>query len=164
MDMALSPSASTTDGNITTSLVPTYWDTLPDAIVDTITFGTPIGSARIAGVAIEVPPEPPTDIMPSNLPCAYSSGISFSAPRLMTSVAKARSLLELISSMLTPTDAATSAFDTSGANRGSKAPVCMHSVSSPCSRTSFLINSNSVPLVSNVPIIAIVFIQQPPSL
>ena len=38
------------------SLVPTYWDTFPDAIVDTITLGTPIGSARIAGVAMDVPP------------------------------------------------------------------------------------------------------------
>ena len=38
--------------------------TLPDATVDTITLGTPTGRARIAGVIIAVPPDPPIPTMP----------------------------------------------------------------------------------------------------
>ena len=36
----------------------------PDAIVETMTFGSPTGSARIACVASVVPPEPPAEIRP----------------------------------------------------------------------------------------------------
>ena len=32
----------------------------PEAIVETISFGTPTGSARIASAAIAVPPDPPS--------------------------------------------------------------------------------------------------------
>ena len=40
---------------------------LPDATVEIISFGTPTGSARIAGVANAVAPEPPAEIRPSSL-------------------------------------------------------------------------------------------------
>jgi hypothetical protein len=46
------------------SLGPTYGRVSPEAIVDTITFGNPIGSARIARVTSVVPPEPPAPIRP----------------------------------------------------------------------------------------------------
>ena len=119
MEISLRPSASTTEGNMTTSLVPTYWETLPEAMVETITLGTPMGSARMAGVARLVPPEPPTEMMPSNFPSAKSCGTSFSAPRDMTSVARARSCFWAMTAMSSPTAAATSAFETSGAKYGS---------------------------------------------
>ena len=67
-DTLLSPATSTIDGIIMISLVPTYCETFPDAIVETMTFGTPIGNARIAGVTREVPPDPPNEMIPSNLP------------------------------------------------------------------------------------------------
>ena len=47
------------------SLGPTYGATFPDATVDTISFGTPTGSARIAGVTSAVPPDPPSPISPA---------------------------------------------------------------------------------------------------
>ena len=54
------PAMSTTEYIIVTSTAPTYGRVSPDAIVETISFGTPTGSARIACVAIAVPPEPPS--------------------------------------------------------------------------------------------------------
>ena len=58
------------EGYIKISLVPTYIDTSPAATVETITLGTPTGSALMPGVTIEVPPLPPKEITPSNLPSA----------------------------------------------------------------------------------------------
>ena len=49
---------------IAMSAGPTYGATLPDATVETITFGRPTGSARIPGVMIAVPPDPPMPMMP----------------------------------------------------------------------------------------------------
>ena len=58
------PCTSVTEYIMQMSLGPTYGRVSPEAIVDTITFGTPIGSARIACVASVVPPEPPAEIRP----------------------------------------------------------------------------------------------------
>ena len=80
VDMEFNPDTSTIDGIIIISLVPTYCWTFPDATVDTITFGTPIGKALIPGVTKDVPPVPPREIIPSNFPSAYSLGINFSIP------------------------------------------------------------------------------------
>src|SRR3954469_25666517 len=44
------PRISVTEGNITMSLMPTHGATLPEAIVETITFGNPYGSERITAV------------------------------------------------------------------------------------------------------------------
>ena len=49
---------------IAMSAGPTYGATLPDATVETITFGRPTGRARIPGVMIAVPPDPPMPMMP----------------------------------------------------------------------------------------------------
>ena len=158
LEMSFKPSTSTMDGTIIRSLVPTYWETLPDAIVEIIIFGTPIGRARIAGAAMDVPPEPPAEITPSNFPAAYSSGSSFFSPRDSTSVAIARSFFATISLMSAPTAAAISALETSASNAGSKTPVLMQNVPSPRASIRLLINPNSFPFVSSVPITAIVFI------
>ena len=59
-EIRLMPAMSTTEYIIVTSLAPTYGRVSPEATVETISFGTPTGSARIACVAIDVPPEPPS--------------------------------------------------------------------------------------------------------
>ena len=59
---------STTEYISVMSLTSTYGAVLPDAIVDTITFGTPTGSVRIAAVIIVVPPPPPRPSTPSKRP------------------------------------------------------------------------------------------------
>ena len=62
----LTPEMSTTEYIIVTSTAPTYGRVSPDATVETSSFGTPTGSARIAGAAIDEPPEPPSARIPSN--------------------------------------------------------------------------------------------------
>ena len=161
LEISLRPSASTTEGIMMMSLVPTYWATLPEAMVETITLGTPTGRARMAGVAREVPPLPPMERMPSSLPRAKSSGTSFSAPRAITSMASPRSFLAASAARSTPTAAATSALLTSGVNRGSKTPVWMQRVWRPAASIRSLMYLNSFPLVSNVPRIAMVFMYSP---
>ena len=59
-EIRLIPETSTMLGNITMSLTPTYWAVLPLASVETINFGNPTAKARIADVAIAVPPRRPT--------------------------------------------------------------------------------------------------------
>ena len=63
-EMRLMPDTSVTEYIMQMSDGPTYGRTSPDATVDTITFGTPIGSRRIACVASAVPPEPPAETRP----------------------------------------------------------------------------------------------------
>ena len=58
-DTWLMPAMSTTEYIIVTSTAPTYGRVSPEASVETISFGTPTGSSRMACVAIEEPPEPP---------------------------------------------------------------------------------------------------------
>ena len=48
-------------GELTSLLV----DRFPDATVETMTFGTPTGSACMAAVAMAVLPEPPAEMIPS---------------------------------------------------------------------------------------------------
>jgi hypothetical protein len=60
---------STTEYIIVTSTAPTYGRVSPDATVETISFGTPTGRARIAVVATDVPPEPPS----ARTPCKRTS-------------------------------------------------------------------------------------------
>jgi hypothetical protein len=63
--MALRPAMSVTACIIVMSVGPTKPATLPEARVETISFGTPTGSARIASVTMAVLPEPPR---PSSAP------------------------------------------------------------------------------------------------
>ena len=53
--MRLSPATSVIEYIMAMSAAPTYGATLPEATVDTITLGTPTGSACIAGVIKRCP-------------------------------------------------------------------------------------------------------------
>ena len=64
----LTPEMSTTEYIIVTSTAPTYGRVSPEATVETSSFGTPTGSARIARAAIDEPPEPPSARIPSSRP------------------------------------------------------------------------------------------------
>ena len=68
--MRLSPTMSTIELIITTSLSPTNARTSPEASVLSMTFGTPKGRARMAAVPMVVPAEPPMDSTPSISPWA----------------------------------------------------------------------------------------------
>ena len=65
LEMRLSPWISVTEYIIMMSDEPTYSATSPDATVEIITLGIPIGSVRIAGVARAVPPEPAAEMIPA---------------------------------------------------------------------------------------------------
>ena len=102
-------------------------------MVDTMTLGTPMGSLRMPAVAMAVPPEPPMENTPSKRPFAYSVGRSFSTPRVMVSVAKARSFFSTMVDISMSTAAATSVLGTSGMVCGSKTPQWMVRVLTPSS-------------------------------
>ena len=65
---------STTEYISVTSLTSTYGAVLPEAIVETMTFGTPTGSVRIAAATIVVPPPPPRPRTPSKRPSRVPRG------------------------------------------------------------------------------------------
>ncbi len=78
--MRLIPEMSTTEFIIKMSDEPMKCPTEPEASVLTITFGTPIGSARIAAVAIVVPADPPRPKTPVSFPSACQHETSAAAP------------------------------------------------------------------------------------
>ena len=63
-EMRLMPEMSTILGKRTMSLDPMYWDVLPLARVETMTFGKPSGRACMAVAAMDVPPPPPSEMTP----------------------------------------------------------------------------------------------------
>ena len=63
-EMRLMPETSVTAYIMQMSAGPTYGLTSPEATVDTMTFGTPMGRRRMAAVASAVPPDPPAEMMP----------------------------------------------------------------------------------------------------
>ena len=85
------PAMSTTEYIIVTSTEPTYGLVSPDATVETISFGTPIGSCRIAWVTSAEPPEPPSPPIASSRPSAWSRFTTSAAPRAIVSTAAPRS-------------------------------------------------------------------------
>ena len=64
-EIRLRPAMSTTEYIIVMSLVSTNGETSPEARVDTMTLGTPTGSARIAVVPIVVLADPPAASTPA---------------------------------------------------------------------------------------------------
>ena len=76
----LMPATSTTEAASSMSLAPTIGRVSPAAIVETISLGTPTGSARMASAAIDVLPEPPAASTPSQRPSAYSRSTTAVAP------------------------------------------------------------------------------------
>jgi len=92
-EMELRPATSTTEGTMVTSEQPTYGETSPLAMVVTITFGKPTGSACIAGVIKAVPPEPPSPMIPSKEPLVtYSHRARDMAPTASPRSAKSSTL------------------------------------------------------------------------
>ena len=87
----LTPEMSTTEYIIVTSTAPTYGRVSPEASVETISFGTPTGSARIARVAIDEPPEPPSARIAVEPPSACRPRTTASAPAAIASTAAPRS-------------------------------------------------------------------------
>ena len=71
-DSRLSPAMSTIGYSMAMSFVPTNGRVSPDASVETISFGKPAGSDRIAVVPMVVPAEPPREIRPWILPSSKS--------------------------------------------------------------------------------------------
>jgi hypothetical protein len=129
------PAMSTTEYIIVTSTEPTYGLVSPDATVETMSFGTPIGSSRIAWVTRAEPPEPPRPPIASSRPSAWSRFTISAAPRAIVSIAAPRSPAEARASASAPTAAATSSRVTSGAASGSPTiPASTSRTSTPCSR------------------------------
>lgn len=102
-------------------------------MVETMSFGTPMGSSLMAAVAMDVPPDPPMENTPSNLPLAYRLGRSFARPLAMVAVAKARSFFSTTTDMSMSTVCAISWLDISGEKVASNTPQWMVSVSTPAS-------------------------------
>jgi hypothetical protein len=90
---------------------PTYWLTSPDATVETISFGTPTGSARIAGATMAVPPEPPAESTPAMPLC--------------------RAIQRWKASVMPATDWPRSPVNTPDAPRGWKAAIWCAGISAP---------------------------------
>ena len=80
-EIRLIPAMSTTEYIIAMSTEPMYGRVSPDATVETSSFGTPTGSARMAWAMIVELPEPPSPRMPSSLPSACSRSTTSAAPR-----------------------------------------------------------------------------------
>jgi hypothetical protein len=83
----LMPAMSTTEYIIVMSTAPTYGRVSPDASVETISFGTPTGRARMAVVTIDDPPDPPRPSTPSRRPSACRRRSNAAAPLPMAVVA-----------------------------------------------------------------------------
>ena len=118
-EIRLIPAMSTTEYIIVTSVEPTYELVSPEATVETISFGTPTGSRRIASVASAVPPVPPSAPIASNRPSACSRDTISAAPRPIASIAAARSPAAASTCTSAPAAAATSWRVTSGSVSGS---------------------------------------------
>ena len=114
----LMPATSTTEAASSMSLAPTIGRVSPAAIVDTISLGTPTGSARMASAAIEVLPDPPAASTPSQRPSAYSRSTTAVAPRAIASTAWPRSPAARSASTSAPAAAPTSSRVTSGSTSG----------------------------------------------
>ncbi|NBE52531.1 hypothetical protein GUY60_14065 [Streptomyces sp. YC537] len=146
------PAMSTTLCIIVRSAEPTYGDTSPAAIEDTINFGMPSGSSRIARLAIDVPPLPPTARTPCTRPSACSRTTTSAAPRAIAVTATPRSPVARSRSRSSPAARATSARGMSAGISGSPAtPVSTTTTRTAYRRSRSRSQRYSSPLVSSVP-------------
>src|SRR5438128_5079040 len=150
-EIRLIPAMSTTEYIIVTSTAPTYGRVSPEATVETISFGTPTGSCRIAWVTIEEPPEPPSPSTASRRPSPYSCFTTSAAPAPIAVTAPPRSPAAASCATAAPPARATSSRETSGSTCGSLTPASTSTTSTPCSRTRSRRNAYSLPFVSSVP-------------
>ena len=123
----LIPAMSTTEYVIVTSTAPTYGRVSPEASVETISFGTPTGSARIARVAIAEPPEPPSARIAVEPAFGVQPPHHVSAAARPSPRRRRRELAVLAR--------ATSPRGTSGSTDGSFTPTSTSRTSTPCSRS-----------------------------
>ena len=148
----LTPAMSTTEYIIVTSTAPTYGRVSPEATVETISFGTPIGSSRIACVTSADPPDPPSPPIASRRPSAWRRLTISAAPRAMAAIAAPRSPAAASAAASAPAAAATSSRVTSGVASGSPTiPASTSTTCAPCSRIRSARNAYSFPFVSRVP-------------
>ena len=148
----LMPATSTTEAASSMSLAPTIGRVSPAAMVDTISLGTPTGSARMASAAIEVLPDPPAARTPSQRPSAYSRSTTAVAPRAMASTAWPRSPAARSASTSAPAAAPTSSRVTSGSTSGGPMiPASTRIVRTPSACRRSRRNAYSRPFVSSVP-------------
>ena len=121
-------------------------------------FGTPTGTACIAVVPMVVPAEPPSEMIPSISPAACFSATSAAAPCAIIVTLFPRSPSSLSACKDEPAACATSSAEISGVNCGSpNIPVLITHVETPLDSICALINENSMPFVSIVPTMHIVF-------
>src|SRR6478672_7640387 len=128
-----------------------YGRVSPEATVETISLGTPTGSARAAAAPIEEFPEPPTQRKPSSRPSACRRRTTSAAPRHIASTAAPRSPAARSAARSAPAARATSSCPTSASICGSKTPASTSSTSTPCSRSRSRRYPYSAPFVSSVP-------------
>src|SRR4051812_30204483 len=146
------PLMSTMVGIIAMSFTPTKPRTSPLASVDTMTFGIPSGSARIAAVPIDVPAPPPIAIMASSSPRSSNRCTMTLAPRLIAVTARPRSASETSAASDAPPAVATSSRVMKGVNAGwPRTPTSTTSTLWPRSSICFARKRTSSPLVSSAP-------------
>ena len=123
---------STIGYSMAMSFVPTNGRVSPDASVETISFGKPAGSDRIAVVPMVVPAEPPREIRPWILPSSKSRRTTTAAPSAMAAMLLPRSRAASRSSSFCPAAVATSPREMSDVKAGaSSTPQSITSVASP---------------------------------
>ena len=152
-EMELTPATSATEAISVRSVAPMYSVVSPAATVDTMSLGTPTGSARIAAVAIAVLPLPPAASTPLQRPSARSRRTSAAAASAIAVTAAPRSRPSASAARSTPASAATASRPISGsAPCGSKVPTSTSSGRTPAARRRSTRKAHSAPLVSSVPI------------
>ena len=147
-EMRLRPATSVTEYIMAMSEGPTYGATFDDATVDTISFGTPTGSARMAGVTSAVPPDPPAPMMPASSP-AWATTYLVSASDI-AATASPRSD-DRTASAPSGWCAATSSGVTSAVDTCPVVPTSTKIASVPAARMTSVMYSSSACLVSPVP-------------
>ncbi len=113
LDMRFKPAISTTLGIMAISFVPTYGDMLPLVIVDTISFGNPMGKALIAAAAMAVPPPPPSAMAALISPFLTRRPSNWGAALAMAAMHSPRSPRLLNASRSIPPAPATVSFEIS---------------------------------------------------
>ena len=149
---------SPTENIIVMSEMPTYDEVSPEATVETITFGTPYGRARITAVHAAVPCSPPSPITPWTSPRPMRCSSSFVAPADITGCAASRDLPAFRAASAVPPARATWARVRSARVAGVLiTPMSTRSARLPSASSCSRRNSASCPFVSSVARTAMTF-------
>ena len=135
--------------------MPINWRISREATVETITFGSPKGRARMIDDTIAVPVPPPSPITPSSLPSSRRRLARIVPPSSIAFTALARSFFAISSCRLALAACARSSLVMSGMNGGfSRVPISMVIGCTPRPCAQSRTNSVSLPLVSRVAMIS----------